>query len=522
MADYYSAYHRALVDPQTFAVSWELVPGRGAYEEAQEAVIRSAAEAAAGGVVHCLTLTDNPGGNPAISAEMLGAEITRLGAEPLVHFTCKDKNRNQLEALLYGLERATVRNFLVMSGDYTYTGFGGRSKPVFDLDPTQLLGLITALNKGLELPAALPGARPGSRLRPANFYAGAVVNPFKALESEAMGQYYKLAKKLRAGAQFIVTQVGFDARKLHEALLVQQDLGFDQVPLVGNIYVLGSGAARLMHRGGVPGCVVTDALLARIEEEAAGRGGRDARLERAARMYALLKGMGYAGAHIGGHGLRHADVARIVERGEELAPNWRDYVAEFDLPQPNGWYYYQRDPATGLNLPEPVDRSQSRVRRSLGYMFMRLFGHQMFNNSGPLFRPMRALAEAVDGSRLEGAFTRLEHLGKVVTSECLHCGDCALPDTAYLCVTSQCPKGERNGPCGGSHEGWCEVYPGHRQCIYVRAYNRLKPYGEEDTLGAYQVPPVDYDLWLTSSWLNFFLGRDHTAKRLGVPPKAKR
>src|SRR5690554_1220078 len=130
MTEYLSAYHRSLADPETFSVSWELVPGRGSVESAQQAVIRSAEEAAAGGRVHALTLTDNPGGNPAISAEMLGVEISSLGVEPLVHFTCKDKNRNQLEALLYGLERATVRNFLVMSGDYTYTGYQGRSKPV--------------------------------------------------------------------------------------------------------------------------------------------------------------------------------------------------------------------------------------------------------------------------------------------------------------------------------------------------------------------------------------------------------
>jgi methylenetetrahydrofolate reductase (NADPH) len=83
---------------------------------------------------------------------------------------------------------------------------------------------------------------------------------------------------------------------------------------------------------------------------------------------------------------------------------------------------------------------------------------------------------------------------------------------------SQCPKGQRNGPCGGSYEGWCEVYPNEKQCIYVRAYTRLKHYGEEESLVAYQVPPVDYHLRGTSSWLNFYMGRDHTSKRLGLEP----
>ena len=104
----------------------------------------------------------------------------------------------------------------------------------------------------------------------------------------------------------------------------------------------------------------------------------------------------------------------------------------------------------------------------------------------------------------------------------MHCGDCALFDTAFVCPMSQCPKGQRNGPCGGSMNGWCEVYPEEKECIYVRAYGRLKHYKEEETLKQGQVPPVDYDLRHTSSWLNFYMGRDHTAKRLGIVPPKKR
>jgi methylenetetrahydrofolate reductase (NADPH) len=134
---------------------------------------------------------------------------------------------------------------------------------------------------------------------------------------------------------------------------------------------------------------------------------------------------------------------------------------------------------------------------------------------------MSGVARAIDGSRLEHLFTRLEHIGKQVTNECLHCGDCALFDVAYLCPMSQCPKGQRNGPCGGSYEGWCEVYPDERQCVYVRAYDRLKHYGEEAEIGERQAPPADWELWRTSSWLNYYMGRDHTAKRLGIGPKEK-
>ena len=100
--------------------------------------------------------------------------------------------------------------------------------------------------------------------------------------------------------------------------------------------------------------------------------------------------------------------------------------------------------------------------------------------------------------------------------DCRDCGDCSLPDIAYLCPESHCQKNQRNGPCGGAHDGLCEV-PGHT-CIWADAYRRLKPYGEE--LAMLDRPPVlqDNALRRTSAWGNAFLDRDHIAKRLGRVP----
>ncbi|HPH56320.1 MAG TPA: methylenetetrahydrofolate reductase, partial [Smithella sp.] len=118
-------FKEALLNPSLFPVTWELVPGRGARETAQEKALTLAKQASVGGKISALTLTDNPGGTPAMSADFMGAEIVKLGIEPLVHFTCKDKNRNQIESQLYALDRSGVRNLLVMSGDYPVSGYQG-------------------------------------------------------------------------------------------------------------------------------------------------------------------------------------------------------------------------------------------------------------------------------------------------------------------------------------------------------------------------------------------------------------
>jgi methylenetetrahydrofolate reductase (NADPH) len=115
-------------------------------------------------------------------------------------------------------------------------------------------------------------------------------------------------------------------------------------------------------------------------------------------------------------------------------------------------------------------------------------------------------------------FAKISHLGKVAMFNCMDCGDCALMDLAYLCPVSQCPKERRVGACGGSFEGWCEVYPGKKRCIWVKAYDRLQVYDEETTLRDYTVPPRDWELWQTPSQLNYYLGRDHTARRLNILP----
>lgn len=340
-----------------------------------------------------------------------------------------------------------------------------------------------------------------------------------------MGQYYKLKKKLEAGAQFVVSQVGFDARKIHELLTVVRSLGFEKIPVVGNIYLLPLGAARLMNSNGLPGCVVPDKLLSEIQTEAASTdNGKGKRLERAAKMYALLKGMGYAGAHISGHGITVADLEEVVARGKELSANWLDLVHEFDYPQKDGWYYFERDDRTGLNTAVPVARD-ARSSAGILYPAMRLLHHTAFAKDGALFSPMRAAAKAVDGSALERAYTKCEQAIKGLTNECQHCGDCAMFELAYLCPMSQCAKNQRNGPCGGSFEGWCEKYPNERKCVYVRAYDRLNTHGAEDSLGEGIVPPANYDLSQTSSWINFYLGRDHSAAKLHierVDPKRKR
>ncbi len=504
----------AILNPGAFCITWEQIPGRGAFEIQQEELIENARRAARRGKIHAVSVTDNPGGNPAISTEMLCTEVKKLGIEPLVHLAFRDKNRNQSESLLYGLAALGVRNLLMLTGDYPSSGgFQGRSKPVFDLDSVHGLQLVEMMNRGME--HEVMGRT--TTLAPTDFFAGASVSPFKQSEPELMGQYYKLKKKIEAGAKFIITQVGYDARKFHELLQWLNVNGY-KVPVLVNIYILPYGAARVMNSNQIPGCVVTDKLLAELNTERKEKDkGRSTRLTRAAKTYAIAKGMGYAGAHIGGQGATYEMVEYIIEKGEELAPNWQDLVEEFNYPQNNGFYFFQKDSKTGLNLDIPATRTAKAVHPPI-YLLSRLAHATLFNPKSIIFKALGPVAKLVDSSPVvASAFGSFEHISKVALFGCMNCGDCGLFDVAFICPMSQCPKNQRNGPCGGSYEGRCEVYP-DKKCVWVKAYERLKGHKEEESIGDYIVPPCNWELTGTSSWLNFYLGRDHSAKRLGINP----
>jgi methylenetetrahydrofolate reductase (NADPH) len=393
-----------------------------------------------------------------------------------------------------------------MTGDFPLYGFEGKAKPVYDMDSVQLLRLIGQMNDGRCIDGLAPGG--GLECPPTHFFRGAAVSPFKREEAEGMVQYYKLFKKVRMGADFIITQVGFDARKFDELIrfLRHHDL---RIPVLGNVYLLNRPVARVMNRGGVPGCMVTDDLYRMIESESqAPDRGKSARLSRAAKLIAVLRGIGYEGVHLGGPHLGFEDVERVIEKSKEYFLNWQAWLPEFSFPQPGGFYLYEKDVETGLNknTPAPVRRPP---RKKIGFAFMRFCHNFIFRPEAPLHKPARWFCRKIDGSPMDRTFTELENWVKFISSRCRRCGDCTLSEMAFLCPQSQCPKFLFNGQCGGSKEGWCEVFPGKKRCIFVRAYNRLKPYGAEESLKENYLPPRNWALDQTSSWTNYFLGRDH-------------
>jgi methylenetetrahydrofolate reductase (NADPH) len=514
------ALRHRLVETDEFVTVTEIVPSRGL---ALDGPARRSLEAARALVddprIAAISITDSAGGHAMASPVPLAEELLARGQDVIVHVACRDRSRNALRTLAWELEARGIRNVLAVSGDHPVEGMGGLSRPVFDLDSVGLISLYHDLVNE-------PG--PDGAEHAPGLFIGTAVSPFKRLESEVILQYLKLDLKTRAGADFVIPQLGYDSRKWDELLrwMRLRDL---RLPVLANVYVLSRTVARLFNENAIPGCVVSDDLLAIIEKAAAGPDkGKSFFLELAAKQVAIARGMGFRGAYIAGHTLPAADVDRILAMAETFAPAWPDLAREVQHSPKGTFFVYRRDPVSGLNTDEldpryarsltPSARARARRRGSLVYKANRLTHDLAFTPGTTGYRAAARFYEAVERYHLARPTHVLEHAVKVPLFDCRDCGDCSLPDVAYLCPESQCPKGERNGPCGGSHDGICEVLP--RRCVWVRAYDRLKPYGEELTMLDRKPVLVDNALRRTSAWSNTYLGRDHYGREAAAVAQA--
>ena len=418
-------------------------------------------------------ITSYAGGSDGHEPIRVGTAVRARGLTPNIHLTCVNKDRLTLRNALQDIAALGLENVFAISGDYPKTG--NPESLTFDLDSVQLVEMINEIRRLAGIP----------------FFVSVAVSPFKYTEADCVYQYLKLEKKIAAGADFAITQLGFDMRKYRELKRYLDERGL-KTPVMGNVYVLGPKAAEKMAKGEPPGCWASPELVEKLQAEAKSEDkGLGARLERAAQMAAVLKGLGYAGAYIGG--IAKADNIRwIVKRSQEIGPKWEQFADQLNFGKKDGFYLYDSPKAPAK--PPSFALSASGTMHSL-----------IFSKKEPLRSLMTGVVRAVDRyPALANAVERLEFAFKSPAYGCQACGNCVLPDMEYVCPQT-CPKGMRNGPCGGTFNGKCEVVD--KPCIWVEVYDRAKAEGNIGHLKTF-VPAPNRALKKTSSWINFFLDRD--------------
>jgi 5,10-methylenetetrahydrofolate reductase len=252
-----------------FAATGELGPPTSANRE----VIEEKAQHLKGNV-DSVNITDNQTAVVRMSSISVAVMLMELGIEPNIQMTARDRNRIAIQSDLLGAAALGVKNLLCLTGDHQTFGNHPMAKNVFDMDSISMLMMVRDMrDKGV--------VQSGDEMDvPPRFFLGAAANPFA---DPFDFRPYRLAKKVKAGANFIQTQIIFNVPKFAEYMKRVGDLG-----LLDDVYILAgvspiktSGAARYMATK-VPGMDVPDEYVQRMVDAIKGIPKEETKARRAA------------------------------------------------------------------------------------------------------------------------------------------------------------------------------------------------------------------------------------------------
>ncbi len=242
-----------------FAVTAELGPPKG---NDVKVVMEKAKHLK--GMVDAVNVTDNQTAIVRMSSIATSKLILDMGLEPVMQMTCRDRNRIGIQSDIFGATALGIKNCLCLSGDHQRFGNEIDSKNVYDLDSIQLLSVL----KGIRDEGKTLG---GDEVEgDVKLFLGAAANPFgDPFEFRAI----RLAKKVKAGADFIQTQCIYDMDRFREWMKMVRDLGLhERTHIMGGVMPLKSGGmARYMQKN-VPGITIPDEIVKRMVAAPKGKG----------------------------------------------------------------------------------------------------------------------------------------------------------------------------------------------------------------------------------------------------------
>ena len=233
-------------------VSVELDPPKGTN---LDAMLGAASRLKESGLVHEADLNDNPTARARLSALMASVAIERtVGLETIPHVTTRDASVMGLQSQLLGAHAAGIRNVLAVTGDPPHVGDYPGATGVYEIDAIGLTALLSRLNEGEDFAGKAIDA-------PTSFFVGVAANP-TADEPEI--ELDRFRRKVDAGARFGMTQPLFDIEFLDRFL---DALGGESpIPLLVGVFYVQSLRLALRLHNEVPGIVVPDRVLRRLEE----------------------------------------------------------------------------------------------------------------------------------------------------------------------------------------------------------------------------------------------------------------
>jgi methylenetetrahydrofolate reductase (NADPH) len=203
-------------------------------------------------VVDVLGISDNPCAVMYMSPWAVCRLALEQGVEPIMHVTCRDRNRLALQSDLLAAASIGIKNLLCVSGDHVRFGDHPDANPIHDIDSVHLLEAARAMAEGKDM---VGNPLTGSPV----FCLGATANP----EADPLEpQLIKVDKKIQAGASFLLTHPVFNLENLKRFM---ERVRHSNIKVLAGVRLLVPEDVPKYRDGAYPGLFVPEEILQEID-----------------------------------------------------------------------------------------------------------------------------------------------------------------------------------------------------------------------------------------------------------------
>jgi len=410
--------------------------------------------------------------------------LLRTGRQPLIHLAGKGRDVSDFSKSIIRLSSLDLKNILILTGDKLKEVNRFGKDRYFESVPA--IQLVKKINPALNIAVAF--------------------NPFKYREEDCMAQYLKLEKKISAGADYFITQIGFDHKKFEE-LSKWKKVNNIKSPTVANLMMLYARNARYMRKHQLAGVTISNSFLKLLEfEEGLPDKGVDRALRRLALQIIHIKKLDYAGIQL--TGMHTSEMLIKLDKKicelSDLCTNKQIWLNAWNecMRFPNG-EVIEIVPTSAWYMTDSFT-ARSSIFEQYKFSTMKVL-HHIFFSKNFLYSLFSLLLSPINNrhGKVALALEKFEKIIKKPLVGCDTCGNCRLEFTQYICPEA-CPKGLANGPCGGTIENLCEFRD--RECIHSVKYRLAKGDSTLDSLRLNLIPSIPKEIRNTSSYPSYFSG----------------
>jgi methylenetetrahydrofolate reductase (NADPH) len=182
--------------------------------------------------------------------------IKQLGLQPILQMVTRDRNRLAMQSDIIGAFSHGINTMLCLSGDHPCFGDHPMAANVYDLDSIQFIQMVRTMRDEGRFQG-------GDEIQnPPRMFIGAAANPFADPFELRVA---RLAKKAKAGADFVQTQCIYDVERFERWMEGVRDRGLDEkVAILAGVTPLKSAGMAKYMKNKVPGMSVPDELIKRM------------------------------------------------------------------------------------------------------------------------------------------------------------------------------------------------------------------------------------------------------------------